>query len=84
MGSRERERTAEGTLEPPGERSKRSARAFTLLDKAGGERAEGVGETGPETERGVERAGARVVCAEAVAVMLAAVLPVVEAEAAGL
>jgi hypothetical protein len=69
VGSRERERTAEGTLEPLGERSKRSARAFTLLDTGGGERADGVGEAGPETERGVERKGARVVCAAVLAVV---------------
>lgn len=53
LGSRDLERTggdAESEL-PPGERSKRSARAFTLVDVVGGERgAEAVEAAGPEAD----------------------------------
>lgn len=47
---------------PPGDRSKRSASAFTLFDTCGEERVVAVDEAGPDTDRGVDLGGgARVV-----------------------
>lgn len=58
-GSLERDRMTDGMTSPPGERSKRSARALTLLETCGGERDEATDEAGPETERGVVLVGER-------------------------
>lgn len=49
----------DGITSLPGERSKRSARALTLLEGCGGERDEATEEAGPETERGAARGGER-------------------------
>ena len=66
VGSRDRERMTEGITSPPGERSNRSARAFTLLEACGGEREEAMEDAGPETERGPPRIGERTLLEPAV------------------
>jgi hypothetical protein len=59
VGPLDLERTAGAVVAtpPPGDRSKRSARAFTLFDTCGEERVVVADEAGPETERGVVLGG---------------------------